>query len=72
MPSFTVPAAGRDPRKPELNLTEASEMAQAGFRFSIFSPEASEFQLSRPWQLAQDMTQHTLTFVQDDGRNRFR
>jgi hypothetical protein len=69
MPKFTVPAAGRDPMKPKLNLAEASQMAEAGFRFAIFDPAADEFNISRPYQLAQDMTHGTLTFLQDENGN---
>ena len=66
MPKFTVPAAGRDPLKPKLNLAEASQMAEAGFKFAIFDPEQNEFNISRPYRLAQDMTHGTLTFLQGE------
>jgi hypothetical protein len=64
MKLFTVPAAGRDPRKPKLSLAEASQMAEAGFKFSIFDPAGDEYNVSRPYQVAQDLQHQTLTFMQ--------
>jgi hypothetical protein len=64
MLTFTVPAAGRDPRKPKLSLSEASQMAEAGFKFSIFDPAQDEYNVSWPYQLAEDRTHHTLTLMQ--------
>lgn len=64
MKTFTVPAAGRDPRKPKLSLAEASQMAEAGFRFSIFQPATDEYAISIPYQLAEDRVHGTLTFMQ--------
>lgn len=65
MKLFTVPAAGRDPRQPKLSLAEASQMAEAGFKFSIFDPAQGEYNVSRPYQVAQDLQHQTLTFMQD-------
>jgi hypothetical protein len=64
MKTFTVLAAGRDPRQPKLSLAEASQMAEAGFKFSIFDPANDEYNVSRPYQLAQDIQRQTLTFMQ--------
>ncbi len=64
MNTFTVPAEGRDPKKPKLRVAEATEMAAIGFRFSIFHPEEEEFRLSLPYTLAIDQAHQTLTFMQ--------
>lgn len=64
MPRFTVPDAGRDSLKPKLSLEEASQMAEAGFKFSIFDPAKGEFNISLPYQLARDIQRGTLTFIQ--------
>ena len=66
MPSHTVPRGGRDARRMKLTEDEAMALYDKGFRFSIFRPQAGEFQLSLPFQVAEDRVHETLTFMQEE------
>ena len=48
MPTFTTELANRTTRELPLTLAEASQMAEAGFRFAEFDPEYGRFRLSKP------------------------
>ena len=66
MPSHTVRLGGRDPHRIKLSEDEAMVLYDKGFRFSIFRPQAGEFQLSLPFQVAEDRVRETLTFMQEE------
>ena len=51
MPTFTTELANRTTRELPLTLAEASQMAEAGFRFAEFEPEYGRFRLSKPYEL---------------------
>jgi hypothetical protein len=64
MNSFIVKVQERHPGKIKLTLAEAVAMEEAGFRFSIFDEETDRFELSIPYQLAENRTLGTLTITQ--------
>jgi len=64
MPTFTTELANRTGRELPLTLSEASQMAEAGFRFAEFNPEQSRFRLSRPYELVLIPDRGTLTIRQ--------
>ena len=68
MLTFTVPLANRDTMRPRFTVDEAFELADKGFRFSIFRPATEEFQLSLPYRVAEDRDHGTLTLMQDELR----
>jgi hypothetical protein len=51
MPTFTTELANRTTRELPLTLAEASQMAEAGFKFAEFDPEYGRYRLSRPYEL---------------------
>lgn len=67
MPSYTLPLNERDTRRIDIGPREAAEMMALGFRFSIFSPTAREYQISRPYTVIEDRTHGTLTIEQEDA-----
>jgi hypothetical protein len=64
MPSHTLPLNNRTGRHPRLTAEEAAELAERGFRFSIFRPAEEEFRLSLPLQTIEDRVHGTLTIEQ--------
>ncbi|HEY8574864.1 MAG TPA: hypothetical protein VIL88_00840 [Devosia sp.] len=64
MPSFTTELANRTTRDLPLTLAEASQMAEAGFRFAEFNPENNCYRLSRPFELVIIRDTNTLTIRQ--------
>jgi hypothetical protein len=64
MVTHTIELEGRSPDKIRIKREEAQEMAEKGFRFSIFDPGTGEFRLSMPYQTARTVEGKTLTFMQ--------
>ncbi len=64
MLTFTTELAGRTSKELPFTLAEASQMAQAGFRFAEFNPEENRFRLSRPFELVLIAQTNTLTVRQ--------
>lgn len=64
MPTFTTELAGRTRRELPLTLAEASQMAEAGFRFAEFNPEESRYRLSQPYELVMIPERNSLTIRQ--------
>ncbi|HEY0033942.1 MAG TPA: hypothetical protein VGB81_11815 [Devosia sp.] len=64
MLSFTTDLAGRTGRQLPLTLAEASQMAEAGFRFAEFNPEQNRFRLSQPYELVMIPGKGVLTIRQ--------
>lgn len=64
MPTFTTELAGRTSRELPLTLAEASQMAEAGFRFAEFNPEYNRYRLSQPYELVLIPDKGTLTIRQ--------
>jgi hypothetical protein len=64
MPSFTTDLANRNTRELPLTLAEASQMAEAGFKFSEFEPEYGRYRLSKPYELVIIRDTNTLTIRQ--------
>jgi hypothetical protein len=64
MPSFTTELADRTSRELPLTLAEASQMAEAGFRFAEFNPEQGRYRLSKPYELVVIRDTNTLTIRQ--------
>ena len=64
MRSFTTDLANRTTREPALTLAEASQMAEAGFKFAEFDPEYGRFRLSKPYELVIVSDTNTLTIRQ--------
>jgi hypothetical protein len=64
MPTYTTDLSGRTQREPALTLAEASQMAEAGFRFAEFNPDANCFRLSKPYELVLVPARDTLTIRQ--------
>jgi hypothetical protein len=64
MRSYTTDLSGRTQREPPLTLAEASQMAEAGFRFAEFNPDANCFRLSKPYELVLLPEKGTLTIRQ--------
>ena len=64
MPTFTTELADRTGRELPLTLAEASQMAEAGFRFAEFNPDANRFRLSKPYDLVLIPERGTLTIRQ--------
>lgn len=64
MRSFTTDLANRTTREPSLTLAEASQMAEAGFKFAEFDPEYGRFRLSKPYELVIVSDTNTLTIRQ--------
>ncbi|WP_316355485.1 hypothetical protein [Devosia sp.] len=64
MPSFTTELANRTTRELPLTLAEASQMAEAGFRFAEFNPEQNRYRISRPYELVIVPERNTLTIRQ--------
>ena len=64
MPTFTTELAGRTSRELPLTLAEASQMAEAGFRFAEFNPEYNRYRLSRPYELVLIPDKNTITIRQ--------
>ena len=62
MPTFTTELANRSTRELPLTLAEASQMAEAGFKFAEFDPEYGRFRLSKPYELV--IVRETLTIRQ--------
>jgi hypothetical protein len=66
MPSHTLRLGGRDERRIRLTEDEAMALYDKGFRFSIFRPQEGEYQLSLPFQVAEDRVHETLTVMQEE------
>ncbi len=64
MLTFTTELAGRTSKELPFTRAEASQMAQAGFRFAEFNPEENRFRLSRPFELVLIAQTNTLTVRQ--------
>lgn len=64
MLTFTTELAGRTRRELPLTLAEASQMAEAGFRFAEFNPEQNRYRLSQPYELVMIPDRNTLTIRQ--------
>lgn len=64
MPIFTTELANRTTRELPLTLAEASQMAEAGFRFTEFNPEQNRYRISRPYELVIVPERNTLTIRQ--------
>ena len=64
MLSYTTELAGRTRRELPLTLAEASQMAEAGFRFAEFEPEYGRYRLSKPYELVIIRDTNTLTIRQ--------
>ena len=64
MPTFTTELANRTTRELPLTLAEASQMAEAGFRFAEFNPEQNRYRISRPYELVIVLERNTLTIHQ--------
>ena len=64
MPSFTTELADRNRKELSLTLAEASQMAEAGFKFAEFEPEYGRYRLSRPYELVIIRDTNTLTIRQ--------
>ena len=64
MLTFTTELAGRTSRELPLTLAEASQMAEAGFRFAEFNPEYNRYRLSQPYELVLIPNKGTLTIRQ--------
>lgn len=64
MPSFTTELANRTSRELPLTLAEASQMAEAGFKFAEFDAEYGRFRLSKPYELVIIRDSNTLTIRQ--------
>ncbi|SEQ02941.1 hypothetical protein SAMN05428969_1614 [Devosia sp. YR412] len=64
MPSFTTELANRTTRELSLTLAEASQMAEAGFKFAEFEPEYGRYRLSRPYELVIIRDSNSLTIRQ--------
>ncbi len=61
---FTTELAGRTSRELPLTLAEASQMAEAGFRFAEFNPEYNRYRLSQPYELVMIPERNILTIRQ--------
>lgn len=64
MPIFTTELANRTTRELPLTLAEASQMAEAGFRFAEFNTEQNRYRISRPYELVIVPERNTLTIRQ--------
>jgi hypothetical protein len=64
MPTYTTDLANRTKRELPLTLAEASQMAEAGFRFAEFNPEENRFRLSQPYELVMIPDRNSLTIRQ--------
>lgn len=64
MPTFTTELANRTARELPLTLAEASQMAEAGFKFAEFEPEYGRYRLSKPYELVMIPERNTLTIRQ--------
>ncbi len=64
MPTFTTELANRSTRELPLTLAEASQMAEAGFKFAEFEPEYGRYRLSKPYELVMIPERNTLTIRQ--------
>lgn len=64
MPTFTTELANRTSRELPLTLAEASQMAEAGFKFAEFEPEYGRYRLSKPYELVMIPERNTLTIRQ--------
>jgi len=64
MLTFTTELTGRNTKELPLTLAEASQMAEAGFRFAEFNPEQQRFRLSKPYELVMVRDTNTLTIRQ--------
>jgi hypothetical protein len=64
MPTFTTELANRTTRELPLTLAEASQMAEAGFKFAEFAPEYGRYRLSKPYELVIIRDTNTLTIRQ--------
>ena len=64
MPTFTTELADRTGRELPLTLAEASQMAEAGFRFAEFNPEGNRYRLSQPYELVMIPERNALTIRQ--------
>ncbi|SFZ83013.1 hypothetical protein SAMN02983003_1407 [Devosia enhydra] len=65
MLSFTTQLAGRSFRELPLTPDEALRMAEVGFRFAEFNPEAGRFRLSQPYELVIIPDRNSLTIRQE-------
>ena len=64
MLTFTTELADRNSRELPLTLAEASQMAEAGFKFAEFEPEYGRYRLSKPYELMIIRDTDTLTIRQ--------
>lgn len=64
MRTFTTELSGRTRRELPLTLAEASQMAEAGFRFAEFNPEENRYRLSQPYELVMIPDRNSLTIRQ--------
>ena len=64
MLTFTTELADRNSRELPLTLAEASQMAEAGFKFAEFEPEYGRYRLSKPYELVIIRDTNTLTIRQ--------
>jgi hypothetical protein len=64
MAQYTTKLGKRDLKTLHLTREEAEEMYRAGFRFSIYSPETEEFQVSTPFKMLQNLDCGTVTLMQ--------